>query len=488
MHRFVPVLLASLMLLPACGGGRLGGGGGGDDDDQAGSGLVSGLDIVRITINQGVEVDLIDGETEVSHNAPVVAGRPGIIRIYVEPQDSWDPREVIATLTLDDDTEISVSKSVSSNASSEGQLNSTINIEFDGETLTPDLGFAVRLEEAEPGSYEGNDDAARFPRADDEFADLDVRTGGIIDLRIIPIRYNADNSGRMPATGDSAVQRIVDGMMAMYPATEVRVTIDNAYDYPWAVNPNGSGWGELLQEIYGVRAQRNHPGNSYTYGLFAPANDRWEYCGGGCVAGLSVNVENASWDDSRVSIGLGFEDESTWETMAHEIGHAHGRSHAPCTQFGNIQNVDPSFPHSGGGIGVTGYDVLDGSLKSSTQYYDIMGYCDPNWVSDYTFEAFFNRIRTIGPSAQLDGVQAQDWMTVLVDGDGLHSPRLVTDAMPVPGADATARMLDADGLELDELDARYLPFDHVPGGMLVFPAPAEGVSVIDVPGYGSLQL
>ena len=35
-------------------------------------------------------------------------------------------------------------------------------------------------------------------------------------------------------------------------------------------------------------------------------------------------------------------------TAAHEVGHAHGREHAPC---GGAQSTDPSFPYSNGGIG-----------------------------------------------------------------------------------------------------------------------------------------
>lgn len=490
MRRLALALLAISMLLPACGRGRIGGGGGGDDDDDqpGGSGLVSGLDIVRVTINQGVEVDLLDGDTEVSHNAPVVASRPGVVRVYVEQQDDWDPREVVAILDLDDGSTYSASKAVNNSPSSEGQLNSTINIELDGDALSPGLGFSIRIEEAASGSYPGNSNASRLPADEGDTFDLGVQSSGILDLRIVPIRYNADNSGRLPATGDAAIQRIVDGMMGLYPASEVRVTIDPVYDYAWGVNPNFAGWEALLNTVYEIRASRNHPGNSYTYGLFAPAEDRYAYCGGGCVAGLSWNVQQASWDDARVSIGLGWDDEATWETMAHEVGHAHGRNHAPCTQFGNINNVDPSFPHSGGVIGVPGYDVVDGNLTGASQAYDIMGYCDPIWVSDYTYDAFFDRIRAIGPSAQLDGGQLQDWLLVSVGEDGLHSPRLLLDRPPVRGTNGKASMRDVDGFELGEVDVRFMSYDHAPGGTIVMPAPPPGVQVIDVQGFGSLEL
>ena len=475
-------------------------GGGGDDDDDVlpETGPVSGLDLVGLSVNQGVEIRLLDGTDWIDNrNSDVVAGRPGLLRVYVEPQDVWEPRSVRAVLDFDDGRSFTVDEAVSNDPSEDTRIGSTINFDLAGEEFVQDVGFSVRLLEVEydtdedgsPLPYEGTREATRWPRDAGEFADLGAGRSGVLDLRLVPVRYNADGSGRVPDTSDAAVEIIRAQMMKMYPTQEVRVTLESPMDWGNTVSPNGAGWSELLQQIFYLRQQRSMPGSSYTYGLFAPAVDRWAFCGGGCVAGLSIAVLSANDSDSRVSIGLGYGDVSTAETMAHEVGHAHGRSHGPCSDFGNINNVDPNFPYQNARLGVVGYDILDGDVKEPNNYADLMAYCDPIWVSDYTWNGFMDRIRAVGPQEQFVGdPQVQEVLTVLVGPEGLSNPlrsrspaRFARGEHPV-----TARGVDGDTISVD--GARFLPFDHVDGGLLVFPAPPDGAKSVEVEGFGTLSL
>ena len=74
----------------------------------------------------------------------------------------------------------------------------------------------------------------------------------------------------------------------------------------------------------------------------------------------------------------------------HELGHNHGREHAPCGVSG-----DANYPYNGGSIGVYGYDLLTGQLFSPNEHADMMSYCDPTWISDYNFLALFDRVRSV---------------------------------------------------------------------------------------------
>jgi hypothetical protein len=74
------------------------------------------------------------------------------------------------------------------------------------------------------------------------------------------------------------------------------------------------------------------------------------------------------------------------EVMAHELGHNFGRLHAPC---GNPSGVDGQYPYSGATIGVFGYDILSGLAKQSSLR-DLMSYCDPSWISDYTYRSILD--------------------------------------------------------------------------------------------------
>ena len=69
------------------------------------------------------------------------------------------------------------------------------------------------------------------------------------------------------------------------------------------------------------------------------------------------------------------------QILAHEIGHNWNRNHSPC---GNPAGVDPNYPYFGGVIGVYGFDVATQTLFAPT-IYDVMSYCHPYWISDYTY-------------------------------------------------------------------------------------------------------
>jgi hypothetical protein len=55
------------------------------------------------------------------------------------------------------------------------------------------------------------------------------------------------------------------------------------------------------------------------------------------------------------------------------------------------------YPHSGGSIGIWGLDVAALQLKSPATYFDLMGYCNPDWVSDHNWSAMLS-FRQGGPN------------------------------------------------------------------------------------------
>jgi hypothetical protein len=61
-----------------------------------------------------------------------------------------------------------------------------------------------------------------------------------------------------------------------------------------------------------------------------------------------------------------------------------GRNHAPC---GGAAGADPSYPVANGRLDVQGWDFVSGRLVSPTQTFDLMGYCDPQWVSNFNYRA-----------------------------------------------------------------------------------------------------
>ena len=110
-------------------------------------------------------------------------------------------------------------------------------------------------------------------------------------------------------------------------------------------------------------------------------------------------------------IGAGPSNDSDY--AAHEIGHRLGRVHpvegsAVCGHSADDSNY-PYFlsfiapPLSDPETALAGFDGGDASLlipmsvKPPRTFRDVMGYCDPSWISDYTYKALYNSLLSLHP-------------------------------------------------------------------------------------------
>jgi len=470
------------------GGGEGAAGGGGGAAALPALPPATGMSIGEVSIYQGVKVTLYQAESGdvAALNAPLVAGRDALLRVFFAPKADWQPHRVAVRATFKSGQgEVPMEiQGTPGGASTEENLDSSATFKVPASMLDGSLSVRVEMLDVEAG--QGDTAGSAWPGQG--FKALgEQSTNGAFKLKVIPIRYDADGSGRVPDVGDERQKDIRFSFLREYPIPSIELSVGDELVWNKPVGPTGSGWQGLLQAVINLREQ-DPAENVYYYGLFSPNDSFSAFCGGGCVAGLTLLGSDAGDASLRTSIGLGYKMPQTLTTILHEIGHAHRRTHAPCAPGGQIDSVDPQFPYDKGKIGVWGYDLIDGSLKNPAKYSDIMSYCEPTWVSDYTFSALFNRIASLNSkaSAYVLGPPTrwrQAWLDV---GGELRWGAVVTRTVPPSGEALAVRV--GTGPKARQLTGQYFRQSHLPGGLLMLPEDTPEAATLDAGHEGKFSI
>jgi hypothetical protein len=433
-----------------------------------------GVSIGQIALYQGVKRVLMQDGSAPSSKVPVVAERQALVRVFATTDDTYDGSPVTARLELGDGAPIEVQQ-VIQGTPSDGALESTINFDVPAAAMVPGMTYRVDLLQP-PAHSKGDNPGASYPASGSSPIPAEA-TGKSLKIKLVPVNYGADGSNRKPDTSAGQLQAYKSHFFKLYPVAEVEILLHAPVGWSYDVAPNGNGWGELLDEIANLRQTDKAPDDVYYYGIFSPASDVGQFCSGGCVAGLGM-IGSPSDTYARAAIGLGFPGDIATETAVHEIGHAHGRQHSPC---GGAQGTDPAYPYSGASIGVWGYDLVDKQLLSPQKNTDVMGYCQPIWISDFTYKALFDRVKIVNNASIFYPPEVLDrtYQRARVDGEGqltwMSDARLHAPPMAEP---LTITVQTALGDEV--VDAQLYPYDHLPGGVLVWPQPKSATRAITV--------
>ncbi|NUO52080.1 MAG: hypothetical protein HOV80_24780 [Polyangiaceae bacterium] len=431
-----------------------------------------GISVTDVDFYQGIEIPFVRAGQDVPATVPVVAGRDAYLRVGFTVDADFAPRPVRLRISFEsasatlEPVDVEVPVGASSNPAS---LASTLNAAIPGASILTDSSFRVDILELDPD--EEHSEALGTPgwpaEGSTSFGAQDA--GSRTKIVLVPVVYNPDGSGRTPDMSEAQVELYRSRVLSMYPTPAVEIEIGQPWNYNGpSVEAFGNGWGELLASF----ANAHHGGGSdpyaYYYGLFSPDSSFNSYCGGGCVTGLSYSSVQPFDDDARSSVSLGFTGLEFADTMAHELGHAHGQgAHAPC---GGAGDVDNAYPYPGGGIGVLGMDVAKVELKKPTEWKDLMGYCTQNWISDYTYRLFFSRTQALAQvsMAKYQG-PSRAWRAFAVREDGSLYDVGTSQRTMAPGGNPVRVDARRQSGEPAQLDGVFLPNDHLPGGMLLVP-------------------
>lgn len=394
-----------------------------------------GLSIRQVDANSGAAITLFDGNVVApgDRNGPLPKNRNTAFRVYVDvDEDTWVQREIEGrlTITLPDGTESTLSETVViASDSSTSNVQSNFLFGAFAELMVPGAEYRIEL-------FETGEEGLGLPEPSQPTA---VPVEGSAPLGIeestqrmrvmlVPVDYTAPegNCSGMPDTSEEGLAAYVDALYQHNPVEDIELMVHE----PLVVDDLDLSFTGpvylLLARLSNLRADEDPDPDVYYYALF----DNCGACissdgsGGfdGCLLGVASGIPEPTQGAAAIRVAVGVDDSNGSggpETFVHEIGHGQGRDHVACPGQ-TAAGPDPSYPYDDGSIGVWGFGILDFAIRNPN-HTDYMSYCRPTWVSDWQWDATFDRIEELsswGYGTDEAPPKQDEWMLVgAVDPD-----------------------------------------------------------------------
>ncbi|MEM6996675.1 MAG: hypothetical protein AAF721_39590 [Myxococcota bacterium] len=444
--------------------------------------LAGGISIGEVLVNQAVDIALVSGgqpTDESARVAPIIGGRPALVRAAYTLAPDFTPRSVVGRLWLqqaDGFNDVYEDVRDVSGPGSLASLGATFTWNVEPSALQGETTFRVEFLELPDASTVGTIDGAAVPESG--FAPLQAWGDPmVLDLVVVPFSCNG---GSVDVTPEDLAD-FEAYVFNTYPIQELNLEVHD-------VVPSSS-CSEFDAAEYDLPDLRQSEGA-----------DPWVYYGGllpGDGGGYSISIEGGDQMDYRRTFanhtwrwyGL------TFDLFAHELGHNHGRDHTfedgaypgnnsgfcgtrstygwgvrsgmmPNSAFSNDQELGIPWVDPNAQLVPPTAESCDG-LRNANEgnHNDFMSYAYPYWISAYNYAAIADRVRLIS-SWRSAGAPPQSTGTihrVVVAPDG----RVTTSRRP-----GTIQVVDAVGHAMcgDEVVAvrrgRSVGERFTPGGVL----------------------
>ena len=381
------------------------GGSSGEPDATGEDVLAAGVWVGEIEVNQAVAVTIAEAAEEVSpasRNAELVAGRTTLVQAGWLLEDTFEPRTIEARLDLvyaDGRTETLLDTKMVSASADLSRADGAFSWELLPEQVEPQMRARVTLLETDGVARSGGTTGAQFP-TDGPGTDLGVRSEQMaLTVVLIPV---STPEGSV-VLGPQELATIEERLLATYPVQSVELRVRPT----WARSARLSSLDEAFNFMTSARMQDGESAAPYYHLVL----DNSTCCSGADFEEWSgiANIVSDEGDWSRDGITKLYPEYGDFEwdvaTLIHEMGHNHGREHAPC---GDPAGPDPSFPYAGAVLGARGWDVGTGTLidpvavdpELGMAHTDFMSYCWPQWWSDYSWQALVERVRLVTSQAE----------------------------------------------------------------------------------------
>jgi len=444
--------------------------------------------IDEISISQAVKITIVKGGVPVAEpNAPVIANRPAFIRVFLQARGSKTPmvsgelrvkRAARADLVLTDLDKRAMLEP------EEADERSTLNFTVDAEDMTADAAFSFKA-----GRLLTSTDVVTFP-ADGSAMPLGAKTSSqTLRVKVVPVTYEAV-PGEILTPSVDVLESYKQTLYKLYPVATIEMSVREPLPWTATIAANGSGWEALLSKVLETRRADKAERDLYYVGLFTPKPSFEEFCAqGGCVLGLAPLAQEHE-TGLRAAIVLGYPGRAEG-TMVHELAHTMGRSHAPC---GRPAGVDEDFPYKAGGIGVFGFDLVKKKLFDPAESYrDLMGYCAPEWISDYTYRGLFERMEAVtkqAAAARAGGPPPELMRSFRVGADGTVVEGPEIEALPDEGrgASVTVSYEGANGQVFATTRGRARALSELGGSIVLASQPPAAAVRARIGGVGIAKL
>lgn len=269
-----------------------------------------------------------------------------------------------------------------------------------------------------------------------------VGAGSVLYLTLVPIT-SGGSSPQVPTA--AAVER---NLKTIWPLAQVVVRTHEPVDLSFPSADEG------LAQLADLQAREGD--TSYVFGLVSPAAPNF-------------NVGGLAYVGGKVGLGLDATHDPSGLTMAHEIGHMFGLFHVNCGSPSGIQN---DYPYPTTNIGSVGINYSLSRLILPNSASDIMSYCQPQHVSDFSYQRAQAHLEANPPIAfpatslsraaaapQLQSFVVRGHLTGAgewIIRQALPSPLPVEEA---PAGDYSAEVTDAQG-NSHTAPLRFMRIDH----------------------------
>ena len=313
-----------------------------------------------------VEVDAYITQAVQSREYPVtlVSNQQGLLRVFptASQANTADLPSVHVDFYLDNEVVHSVTTPSKEGpvptAIDQSKLAKSVNVAVPASIVQPGLEVVVQVDPEDELDSALNV-SKRIPMTGRH--QIKVRNLPLFDVVLIPFVHtgNPDEEVvRMVAEmeADPMNHPMLESTRTLLPVDDIKVT---AYS---RVESDTNSADHLLGHTAAIRAMEG--GDKYYMGLLSSDPSG--------AAGIAKLGDKISFSVTNPGV------------IAHEFGHNLLLNHTPC---GDPDGPDPAYPYKGGKVGAYGYDFADGGkVIDKDELTDLMSYCDPQWISDFSFE------------------------------------------------------------------------------------------------------